>query len=567
MKIPLLFCALMLLSSILPAQIDALEGKLMATGRDTARVNTLNKLASLTYNSVPEKARVYSRKALALADSLHYSAGLAEAYLMEATIYRLEGQTNSDLESLIKAMHLFESLNDSLGTARTYTEMGISEHSRGDYNSARDHYVKALELHKAIGNQLGKATTLRRIGIMEAEMKDYERAFNTFSLALDIERQINNVEGIANLLNNIGVNFFEQGEYDKALEYYDQSMPLFKATNNLSRLPAAYHNYARVLLAQGKVYQAQKYAELGLPIAKETGNKMAMMLSMQLFADIYQARNDYKNAYDFLKKAKSIEDSIVNKSNSVQYAQLRSLIATERKEQEIELMKKEQEWSVFRQKVTYAGLGLALLVGCVVIYYQRKNIHRKKELLEKNKQISETQEALLKADLENRQLSERQLQYDLEFRHKELLTYTLNLAQKNTVMQNVREGINELLPSIEKENKQKVSKLLKVIDYSLESEKDWDEFRMYFEKVHSSFFEKMKLQHPDLTQGDLKLCALISLNLSMKEMAELMGISPESVKMARHRLRKKLNLATEDNLTEFVASFKGGNGVIGDIGK
>jgi DNA-binding CsgD family transcriptional regulator len=98
---------------------------------------------------------------------------------------------------------------------------------------------------------------------------------------------------------------------------------------------------------------------------------------------------------------------------------------------------------------------------------------------------------------------------------------------------------------------------LKAIDYSLESEKDWDEFRMYFEKVHSSFFEKMKQQHPDLTQSDLKLCALISLNLSMKEMAELMGISPESVKMARHRLRKKLNLATEDNLTEFIASFKG----------
>jgi DNA-binding CsgD family transcriptional regulator len=50
---------------------------------------------------------------------------------------------------------------------------------------------------------------------------------------------------------------------------------------------------------------------------------------------------------------------------------------------------------------------------------------------------------------------------------------------------------------------------------------------------------------------------LISLNLSIKDIAELMGISPESVKMARHRLRKKLNLATEDNLAEFVASFKG----------
>jgi tetratricopeptide (TPR) repeat protein len=556
MKTALFLFAAIVLSLPLAAQIEALENKLATADRDTARVNTLNKLAILYFNSAPEKAHVYMNKALALADSLHYKGGQAEAYLTEAMIYRLEGQTNKDFESLIKAMHLFESLNDSLGIARAFTEMGISDHQQGDYNSARDHYLKALELHKAIGNRLGVATTLRRIGITEAERKDYKDAFNTFSLALEIEREINNVEGIANLLNNIGVNFYEMGEYDKALEYYEQSMPMFKATNNLNRLPAAYHNFARVYLAQGKIDEAQKYAELGLPIARETGNKMGMMLSMQLFADIFLARKDYENAYNYLKKAKSIEDSIVNKSNSVQYAQLRSLIATETKQQEIELLKKEQEWARFRQQITYAGLGLALFVGGIIIYYQRKNIGDKKRLLEKNKQISETQQALLKVELENKRLAERQLQYDLEFRHKELLTYTLNLVQKNTVMQNVREGINELLPSTDKDNKVKISKLLKVIDYSLESEKDWDEFRMYFEKVHSSFFEKIKLQHPDLSQGDLKLCALISLNLSMKEMAELMGISPESVKMARHRLRKKLNLPTEENLTEFVAAFK-----------
>ncbi|HEX6890137.1 MAG TPA: tetratricopeptide repeat protein [Chryseolinea sp.] len=556
MKFLLLFIASSAFSLSLLAQIESLERKLASTEQDTARVNTLNKLAALHFNSAPEKAHIYMNEALALADSLHYKLGQAEAHLTEAMIFRLEGQTTKDLESLIKAMHLFESLNDSLGIARTFTEMGISDHQQGDYNSAREHYMKALELHKAIGNRLGEATTLRRIGITEAEKKDYTHAFNTFSQALEIEREINNIEGIANLLNNIGVNFYEMGEYDKALEYYEQCLPLFKTTNNLNRLPAAYHNFARVYLDQGKIDEAQKYAELGLPIARETGNKIGIMLSMQLFADIYQAKRDYEKAFDYLKRAKSIEDSIVNKSNSVQYAQLRSLIATESKQQEIELLMKEQEWSRFRQNISYAGLGLVLFIGGVIIYYQRRTIRDKKQLLEKNKQISEAQQALLKVELENKQLAERQLQYDLEFRHKELLTYTLNLVQKNTVMQNVREGLHELLPSTDKDNKVKISKLLKVIDYSLESEKDWDEFRMYFEKVHSSFFENIKLQHPDLTQGDLKLCALISLNLSMKEMAELMGISPESVKMARHRLRKKLNLPTEENLAGFVAAFK-----------
>jgi DNA-binding CsgD family transcriptional regulator len=156
------------------------------------------------------------------------------------------------------------------------------------------------------------------------------------------------------------------------------------------------------------------------------------------------------------------------------------------------------------------------------------------------------QHSLSITEFENNELNEMQLKQDLEFRHKELLTYTLNLVQKNALMENIRESIREVMNATDKDSRIQMPKLIKLIDYSLESEKDWDEFKMYFEKVHSSFFENLKQHFPDLSQGDLKLCSLISLNLSMKEMAELLGISPESVKMARHRLRKKLDIASND---------------------
>ena len=558
MKTLLFLLVFFLHSFILQAQIESLETRLKTAGYDTVRVNVLNKLANLYYNGSPEKTRIYTKHAMELADSLHYPKGLAQAYLNESLLFRLKGENTKDLESLLKALRLFESLKDSMSIARTFTEMGIAAHLQGDYRAARDHYLKALELHKAFHNAAGVAITLRKIGIIESELKEYDHALNTFRVALEIERDINNVEGIANLLNNIGVIFYERGDYNKALEYYGQSMPLFKESNNLNRLPAAYHNLARVYLKQGKIDNALHFADIGLPIARETNNRMALLESLQLHAEIALAKKDYKQAYEYQQEAEAIEDSVSSKQSNVQYAQLKSLIETERKEQEIDFLKKEKEWTIFRQKMTYAALALALFVGGIVIYFQRKIIRDKKELLQKNKQIHDAQQALLNVELENKQLSEKQLQYDLEFRHKELLTYTLNLAQKNTIMQNVREGIQELSSTTDKDSKIKISRLVKTIDYSLESEKDWDEFRMYFEKVHSSFFDKLKTQYPDLSQGDQKLCALISLNLSMKEMAELMGISPESVKMARHRLRKKLSLATEENLSDFVASFKGG---------
>ena len=102
----------LLLSLSVSAQIESLEMKLARSIRDTARVNTLTKLAGLYFNSAPEKARIYANNALSLADSLHYYHGLAEAYLTEAAIYRLEGQTSRDLESLFNPMRLIESLND-----------------------------------------------------------------------------------------------------------------------------------------------------------------------------------------------------------------------------------------------------------------------------------------------------------------------------------------------------------------------------------------------------------------------------------------------------------------------
>ncbi|MEM6380985.1 MAG: helix-turn-helix transcriptional regulator, partial [Bacteroidota bacterium] len=69
------------------------------------------------------------------------------------------------------------------------------------------------------------------------------------------------------------------------------------------------------------------------------------------------------------------------------------------------------------------------------------------------------------------------------------------------------------------------------------------------------FYRHLKEKFPKLTQGDLKLCALIKLNFSSKDVAKLMGISVESVHTTRYRLRKKLGLQREDNLTEYIAMF------------
>ena len=77
--------------------------------------------------------------------------------------------------------------------------------------------------------------------------------------------------------------------------------------------------------------------------------------------------------------------------------------------------------------------------------------------------------------------------------------------------------------------------------------KNWEQFAVHFDKVHSDFLVSLKAAYPNLTPSELKLCAYLRLSLSSKEIAQIMNITIKSVELGRHRLRKKLGI--EPNIT------------------
>jgi DNA-binding CsgD family transcriptional regulator len=119
-------------------------------------------------------------------------------------------------------------------------------------------------------------------------------------------------------------------------------------------------------------------------------------------------------------------------------------------------------------------------------------------------------------------------------------------------MEELKENISELKKTSDAAVSKQLNNLDKLVDSRLNIDKDWEDFRMHFEQVHQDFFKLLKEQCPDLSSGELKLCALIKLNMNMKETAAILGISSESVKTARYRLRKKLQLSHEENLIDFI---------------
>lgn len=148
----------------------------------------------------------------------------------------------------------------------------------------------------------------------------------------------------------------------------------------------------------------------------------------------------------------------------------------------------------------------------------------------------ESQESQMKAQL---------LAEELEDKSKVLFTTAMEVVQKKEVIQQIQEDLNS-----GKQNSN--DQLLKILRGDKQKEKDWENFRTYFENVHQDFFTTIAKEYPKLTVQDQRMCAFIKINLSTKEIATLLNVKPTSVQVNRHRLKKKLNLGADDDLIHFI---------------
>ena len=139
---------------------------------------------------------------------------------------------------------------------------------------------------------------------------------------------------------------------------------------------------------------------------------------------------------------------------------------------------------------------------------------------------------------------------DLELKEQQLTNYVRQVRKKNELLEQLQSELLQKQEIEQVEEKEEVfEKLMKSI---ILTQQDWEEFKVIFEEVHKNFFTKLRSRQPDLTESEIRLAALTKLNLTAREMAGMLGISPESIKKSRYRLRKKLSKKGEDSLEELV---------------
>lgn len=201
---------------------------------------------------------------------------------------------------------------------------------------------------------------------------------------------------------------------------------------------------------------------------------------------------------------------------------------------------------LFLSNMAIAGYLLAFVLLMYLINRLYNRSYQKQHL----KIVKENQRKLafntLKNERELEKIKNEKLKHEIEAKNRELAISTMNIIKRNEFLRGIKK---ELKNSTDLPDNNAVYKL---IEKNLNSTKDWNLFREAFNNADKDFLKRAKEKHPKLTPNDLKFCAYLRLNLTSKEIAPLLNISVKSVEVRRYRLRKKLQLDRNTNLTDYI---------------
>jgi hypothetical protein len=196
---------------------------------------------------------------------------------------------------------------------------------------------------------------------------------------------------------------------------------------------------------------------------------------------------------------------------------------------------------------------IGIVVTVIILYKKRKWKKQEQALKQENERIRQQKDQAL---AENIKLNNEKLQAEVSIKNLQLAKNTMAIIRKN-------EALIEIKDELEKQKEELgyrlpakyYESLHHLIERNISQDQDWQVFEQLFDQAHENFFQRLKSSFPDLTTSDLRLCAYLRINLSSKEIAPLLNITIRGVEEKRYRLRKRINLSSDQSLADFILSF------------
>lgn len=518
-------------------QVDSLIQVLPALPDSEEKVDVSVQLAHLLAETDYDRAIYYGQSALELAQSINHGLGVSRAYHVLA-------YTNYYANNYDRAMQLFFnklSIDDSLGfkegMVNTYNFIGNIQYRVKDYDKAHEYYKKGLEISLEVNYLNGIGNIYTNLGNIYKALNQPEKAEEYYFLAMSYHEKINDIYDIIITNNNLGNLYYMKFNNSNAWNYFKKALNDLPKIRNVDVYVLVYNNVGDFYLWKNKIDSAFYYLNKGLKLAKAYSLHVYEKDISQSLSIIYKGNGNFKKAFQYQSRYQVLNDSIFNSENTAKIA----LIEAEfRHQQEQNLKKIENLQAQKRIKTRFwiaAIFSIILIAGILIfIVYHRSKLKRAQIIEEK-----------LTSEQKN-------LQHLLELRNKEIVIITMNLYERNELINHVIKKLYSITPYLKKINLPVIENIISELKNHYH-ENIIREFEMRFKKVHTNFYKQLNNSFPGLTSNELRLCAFLKMNMSTKDIASLTHQSINSIEVARTRLRKKLNLNnTDKDLVSFLSN-------------
>ncbi len=488
-----------------------------------------------------DSAIQYVDKALRFFTIDQYPNEYLVALRIKAICYSSKGIYDLAIQLRYQTIQLCENKNDTIGEYVELGELGIAFLMNKDYNKASKLIESSLQYFQVNKDEVYEAYFLSAKSVVLYLNNAFDSAIVVAKKSLDLRIKNDDVDGQAESYNNLALAYMGKGDWRRAKDFLQQSINLYLLDDKEGQIPIILQNlatcYDRLNMSDSALAKIHESYE----ISRRKGLLEEEMSAIQMLSEFYKKRGDCKKSFDYYRQFNMLEDSLFSSKKQKVIQGLSMKYETSKKEEKIKLLEKDRQIQM-QNKWMLVGLLVAsvLIGGVLLLLLMFRN--------RKNKEIFKSKEKLRQSEL-------TQVKNELDFNKKELEGFMLNFIEKTKLISELEAKLDVLSENSEGRFPNIDKNISELTQMKILTEDNWAQFKIHFEKAYPGLIQHVKESYESLSPAELRMFLLMKLNIDSKEIASILGISIESVKKTRYRLKKKMELKEEDDLNDFVRNY------------
>jgi len=400
--------------------------------------------------------------------------------------------------------------------------MGNAYYTFKDYPKALSYFKQILSLPSKSRTGYFKFQSYNTLGLIYQTTGHLDLSDQYFLALRKIKEKKRDTFWMAIIDGNLGYNQYLRNQFDKAIPLFKNDIEQAVKHGDWGLASGSSMWLSNVYLKQQRYVDAEAQIMLSKQYVEKSQQYQRRAHLYPLLNKLYAMKGNMKLASLYLDSALVVRDSVDRKFNALKLLRAQQKLSNEKRQKAISELENKQKIREIQRNTIIVLLVIAILF---FIYYYR--VQRKKHLL---------QQRLKSIEIDHQQILLTEAERKLQDFTTQILGSQKQIAE---LSEQLKDNGNE---SIIQQLRQSV----------ILTDEDWDQYRQLFDKVHKGYIYRLKQKYPQLTPAEIRYITLFKLQFNNKEMAAALGISVTTIRSTWHRLRKKMELDDEEDLTRLL---------------